>query len=596
MKRIDTGRVKQWLFQKRGWWNVLAALLIVAPLGLHAWLIYRYGVNVPYRDDWNFAAFARRVAEGGAWWLNLFDQYNENRFFVARLIIAGNVWLTGWNLTAQMYLGVVFSALSLGGLWLIYRRTGHRELWGFVPVAWLFVNFNQYQNYLFGIQLSFLCMVTGIIWMCYVLTLRTGRAFGLAMGLALFSAYSAASGLFAWIAGLGQLIGEKTPARRVVLWAVVAAGAYGLYLYGYNPRRSSNSLLRSLQNPGEMAQYFFTLLGGPYGGHEIAPSQVAGLVLLLAGLLCVGLMVRRRRRPPVNEWGALGLALFAFVTTVFITVGRAYLDPSQALIPRYITMTVLGGIGMYVWLTRELEGSKWAWALNVIIVPGLLILGVANDLASLSGAVQWSRNQGRFNMFVLQTQDVESKRAQDNLVAAAWLKRLVVENAPHLQADRLTFFRDPVRWWLMLRNPKPAVRIGLGAGAPATETFRCPVETLYDVGVPLLIPKGAEAAEVTLTLSAEETGQMLATRTVNTVGLRDRVPIFIKLPRAVEHCEGRMLRMEIASSAAAGEGAPAILTGPVLYEGTLAQGGEVIADASLGMELNAQYFDITDGQ
>ena len=55
-----------------------------------AWLIVRYGVDVPYSDQWNIAHFFEKSARGALTLADLYAQQNEYRqLFPHALFVAG---------------------------------------------------------------------------------------------------------------------------------------------------------------------------------------------------------------------------------------------------------------------------------------------------------------------------------------------------------------------------------------------------------------------------------------------------------------------------------------------------------------------------
>lgn len=562
---------------------------------MQAWVIYRYGVNVPIRDEWNFIPFVRQVVEGGKWWEGLFAQYNENRVVIGRLVIAANVWLTRWNVVAQMYFGLVATSLSLLGLYKIYRRAGNTSLWAFIPVSWICVNLIQHQNYLFGIQISFLLAVTAIIWTCYLISLNSLRFIIAAIALGIVATFSAASGLMVWFMGLGQLLGQRAPFKWVAFWGLAAGLVYFTYFYGFSSRRAARTLTASLANPLATFQYFFTLLGAPLGADRIPVAQAIGIVLLV---LCAGyavLIVRARRLPPPNEWGALGLVLFALLIGALITVGRSYLQVTQALLSRYTSITVLGILGVYIWGAIRLSRSSWSRALTFGIVPLLLIAGLANNQAGLEKSADWSRKNGRNNFFLLRTQDLQVPQVETSLWGGKWLRRLMKQDTAYLQTNQLSLFNEPANWWLTVANQPRTPLAPINSNSPVAQTFTCPVDTLHDIGIHFANPIGGSPASAQLQLIDEQTNQVLASRLVSLSNRGDSW-VFLSLPQPEAQCRDKVLRLEITAPADAPQNTFAAFSVPTLYRGTLRQAGQTLPGASLQMELNSGFYDIRMGE
>lgn len=577
------------------WLDVAALVLILTPLALQAWLIYRLGVNAPIQDDWIYLPFVRRVASGAEWISWLWRQHNENRYVIVSLVIALNTLLTGWNMVGQMALGLVPTALSLRGLWLLYRRAGNVSLWLFVPAAWLLIHWSQYHNYLFGLQIGFLCAVCGVIWTAYGLNRSTPRFFVFALACAIFSTISSASGLFVWWMGAAQLVGQRAQKRLVAIWVAVAAVVYALYFFGYNPARTSGSLSSTLREPVHAIQFGLTLIGAALGTNQVGLSLILGLALLLSlGALAVW-MWRARQFPRAGEWGAVGLVMFALVVSAVITVGRGHNKLEDALTSRYISLTVLVVIGLYILVVSRIALfptlRRWMPGVAAVLLFGL----AATNVAAWQNALEWSRTYGRMNKFIVQTQDLSNRAVLKNLLGKKQLQSRLGD-LEFMRAHGLSVFRDPVEWWLILPRANGKPLAPLTTATPLDQTFRCPVQTLYDVSVNLQVRPASGGETLTLELLDATTGRALATRSVDSRTLTENARVFLDLPQPLTACVDKPLRFELAAMNSDGADTVSAFRYPPMYDGTLAQGGKVIPNASLGIELNTHVFDIRDGQ
>ncbi len=575
------------------WTDLVVWALILTPLALQAWLIYRLGVNAPIQDDWIYLPFVRRVAQGSEWVSWLWRQHNENRYVIVSLVIALNTMLTGWNMVGQMAFGLVPTALSLRGVWLLYRRADNTSPWLFIPAAWLLTNWSQYHNYLFGLQIGFLCAVCGVIWTAYCLNRGTRLYFALALLCALFATASAASGLFVWWMGLAQLVGQRAQKRLIALWSIVAVVVYALYFSGFNPTRSNGALASTFRDPLHAVQFGLTLLGAAFGTNQVGLSQVLGVALLVILAALLVWLWRVRQFPNEGEWGALALVIFALVICAVITVGRGHNPLNDALTSRYISLTVLAVVGLYIVLVARLTPLplRPVWIYGA---AGMLVLGVvAVDVSAWHNALDWSRTYGRMNKFIVQTQDWNKPAILKNVLGKKQLQPRL-DDLGFMRAHHLSVFRDPVEWWLILPRVKGKPLAPLTANSPVVQTFACPVLTLYDVSVSLQARHTAAPATLQLALF-DASNNRLAERSVDARTLQTNPRLVLHLPNPVTDCTDKELRFEIAL-AGAEQSDISPLRYPTMYKGSLLQAGKPIPNASLGMELNTHVFDIRDGQ
>ena len=96
-RRPVNGWTRLWLFR----------LGLAVGLGLPVFLcfnfIYRFGVDVPFWDQWELVPFLDLWASGTLSLGDLFSQHNEHRIFFPRLIMLLLAAATGWNSRAEMW-------------------------------------------------------------------------------------------------------------------------------------------------------------------------------------------------------------------------------------------------------------------------------------------------------------------------------------------------------------------------------------------------------------------------------------------------------------------------------------------------------------
>src|SRR5437773_7839481 len=82
------------------------SLLVVAailPMLVVAFIIHRFGVNVPYADEWSIYPLMEKWSSHQLTWDDLFKVHNGHRILIPRLIYLALMHLTGGNLKAEMF-------------------------------------------------------------------------------------------------------------------------------------------------------------------------------------------------------------------------------------------------------------------------------------------------------------------------------------------------------------------------------------------------------------------------------------------------------------------------------------------------------------
>ena len=176
--------------------------------------------------------------------------------------------LTRYNNVAEMYLIVSCFLITAAVLLLAFRRgLGCRS--SFVPVALLIFSFRQYENMLFGFQISFAFTQTFGVLALYLLYSSNRdnfrAAFAAALGSATIASFSTAQGLLVWPAGLlGLLLGSVATSGKKVfvgIWGIVGVAEWVAYFVDYKTPQGHPPLLPALGHIGTTTEYFLTLLG-----------------------------------------------------------------------------------------------------------------------------------------------------------------------------------------------------------------------------------------------------------------------------------------------------------------------------------------------
>ena len=152
---VERPPVRQPEFLSRHGWK----LLTLAPLLWVVFAVMRYGVDVPFLDQWELVPFLDKSYQGQLTLGDLWVQHNEHRIFFPRMLMVGLAHLTGWNTRWELVVNLVLGCGIFGVLaWQIQRtrkELGQEQLKWAVPACSLVVfSLCQYENSLWGWQLQ----------------------------------------------------------------------------------------------------------------------------------------------------------------------------------------------------------------------------------------------------------------------------------------------------------------------------------------------------------------------------------------------------------------------------------------------------------
>lgn len=318
---------------------------------LPAWLILRFGVDVPYSDQWNIAHFFEESARGTLTLADLYAQQNEYRQLFPHMLFVALGRLTGWDVRYEMFASLLLACFVAWGVWRLGARTfpdAPRRGLLLLPACALNFSAMQYDNWLFGVQVVYFapiaCVVAGLLVADWG---RVGTAAAVASCacLSAVSTFSSANGLVAWLVLPPALLAARAGARAnalrwLPLWcAGLALCALG-YVNDYSHPGAHPELSDAVRRPLDALLYFVAYLGGPLaaGGWPLLVALPVGAgALALYAAACAYLSGRRgdgalvRRAAP---WLALGA--YSLVTGALVTVGRVGFGVAHATTTRYV--------------------------------------------------------------------------------------------------------------------------------------------------------------------------------------------------------------------------------------------------------------------
>jgi hypothetical protein len=267
-------------------------LFVLAPAALAYLYVRAFGVNVVFADAWEIVPIFRKWFHNQLTFADLYAQHVEHRMFFPRVAELSLGILTRYNNVAEMYVIVSCFLITAAVLLLAFRRDIGLSLVFFVPIALLVFSFRQYQNMLWGFQISFAFTQTFGVLALYLLYASSRNdpkklALAAALGSATVATFSTAQGLLVWPAGLVQLLlgSALSSGKRVLLgvWGILGIAEWVAYFVGYETPRGHPPLLYALGHMGKSAEYFLTLLGSALfwrQGHAYAGGLVIGCLVL----------------------------------------------------------------------------------------------------------------------------------------------------------------------------------------------------------------------------------------------------------------------------------------------------------------------------
>jgi hypothetical protein len=364
-----------------------ASSLVILSVALY---IVRFGVNLPFWDQWEVVSLLANLEKGAGTWAMFVQQHNEHRPVFPRLIWTVLASFTNYNIIAELWLNFSLALatffvviLRLRAIVRAFQPHSVMRATMFPVMSLLIFNLEQWESWLMGFQtvmyLGMFCVIAGLLLLGA--PLNWGR-WTLALLLGIIAIFSFANGLlFPPLGFFLVCMFASRPARlpMLVLWTLVFIAVTGYYLHSWNSPAliSKYDLAR---NSFRLVRWFLYFIGSPLLNNFI--SQYAGA----ASVLLFGYLVRRslqqgKFRLLASYWA---VALFVLASGLLIALGRSSESIYSALAPRYITITAWYWLVLFVAAVLLVPYRR---VLTFCILVLVLFLGVSTWQGARAGVL-----------------------------------------------------------------------------------------------------------------------------------------------------------------------------------------------------------------
>jgi hypothetical protein len=375
---------------------ILIWVVALIPMLHLTYLVRLYGVEVPTLDDWEMAPLIVDAHTGHFNWAHIFEQQQEARTVLPKLIFILSAASGHWDVRDQMMLSVVCCWLTAAGIFVLLRRSGV----GSAAIAvcfWLaaltIFSAAQFELWIFASGfpsfLPALFVVAGLV----VIGTNISTAWKFILGglFAIASSFSLPHGLLAWALTFPVLfLIRQVPRWRswLIAWIVLCAACAAIYFWGYHKPPDLPGFAPSTPLK-EYVLFILEFLGGglAYAGKD-RPDLVAAIFgavqsgVFFAALVYCALRIHNRIfLAKCAPWFAL--ASYSFGSAGLAALGRVAYGARYALASRYVTFSIyltIAVIALVAIVVREIltgQGSvrarAWLYAISAVLVIGYLV-------------------------------------------------------------------------------------------------------------------------------------------------------------------------------------------------------------------------------
>ncbi len=360
--------------------NSAAAILCLLPVLLSFLYVFLFGVNLPFKDDWDIEVYClERYHSGELSFSDLFKAHNEHRMFFPRISMIILALLTEYSTKGEMYFIQFLFLMSLLIIFPVFKsQFGGKSIpLTFVLIVFLLFSPRQYENMLMGCQISFIFAFFFSLFTFYLLHIKGRKSSEVAGGLHLYfisslmtatvSSFSAAMGLLVWPAGLLQIFLIPLKKNKKIfyslIWFITGFMEWAIYFtVNYNKPEGHPDVFNLLYKPFMFLLYFFTCLGNSLSWDKIT-SPLIGTVIFLILFLSLFLLYKNKRIQENSFW--ITMAAYSLFIVLSISIGRSGFTTEQALVSRYTTFTIPFLIGLYAILI-DLKNYKKSFSVKCL--------------------------------------------------------------------------------------------------------------------------------------------------------------------------------------------------------------------------------------
>jgi hypothetical protein len=338
--------------------KALIAIAIILPAVFTFYYVYRFGLTIPYYDQWAVVPLLEKMHNHTLTLADLWRQHNEHRLIFPKILMLFLARLSNWNIFLELCANMVIATFTFLLLLSILRSTSEiTSFWLKMFISLMIFSMVQWENWSWGWQMQILLSVLGSVIAIWAANKWQGRAIGLTTVIsgAVLSSYSFNTGLVTWPAVLVLMLLQKKWRRKHIMILLLACiVTILLYYYNYAKCPSHFFLFFFLEHPLLYARYVLTYLGASLSWTYSFAPITALVILALISMAIVNIWrFDKQKLRDLAPW--LALALYACLAACITGVGRTANGWQQAFVSRYTTFSLFLPLSAAVLLWHSIK-------------------------------------------------------------------------------------------------------------------------------------------------------------------------------------------------------------------------------------------------
>lgn len=302
--------------------------------------------NIPTADEWDLSYFVERFYENKLTISDLMIPHNECRMPYPHIINLCILFITRWHSFSLISFNLILLLIFYFTLReYVYKAINPQKIHifsiGFILIFMVIYSLKQYENIVLSFDLNYYLSVIAAFGALISLRMITWKNIIISMVWAHIATYSYASGITVWpilICLIWLLSNDSLQNKFLYTLTVLAVFALNLVLYFNDYHPASSTVINKSTNPVELVPYALAFLSNNFSTSSSTAIKLTIIQLISIGLSVFVLLkydkVKFYKTLPIFAYG-----LWALFVGIMVAHGRASLGITQALSPRYCTLS-----------------------------------------------------------------------------------------------------------------------------------------------------------------------------------------------------------------------------------------------------------------
>lgn len=264
-------------------------MLFVLPILYGFAIIYKYGVNQPFWDDWNSLAIFFSYKENNFSYKDLLEYHNGHCIFFPNIILTLSAIFSNGNMKMDMYIVIALMSV-IYMIWILASKQMINKMSILVIALMACFTFNsvQYDNILWGFQVGFLLtactMLAAVFSFSKMVNTKSKMFFVLVIIFGVIATFSSAQGIIAFLVICLSCVLMSIKNKRITIEYIAIWGVFliclCIYLLGYSSSDGARSLTGILD-------FFVVLIGAPVAMGSVMVARIVGLMMVTTTVIIV---------------------------------------------------------------------------------------------------------------------------------------------------------------------------------------------------------------------------------------------------------------------------------------------------------------------